>query len=227
MGSLKGIWSKAGTKCNRKKVKMIASDEKTEKELEREFEEEELKCTKAFVLVGGTMTTCTASSRKKQAQIRDRRMEKYERVLERCKQIPGGFEQKAMALQVFATPVLTFDSELTLYTETTLTRLDRISGFDVHIAGKRTFGPSRSSCEILWYQNDQKSLAPKNRPARNCHRIDQNKGRQRGRPCRSQRAGLCSFTAHEDAGMDSLGPIGDHKKIWHKNASHERRRSVV
>ena len=121
----KEFGSKAGTKCNRKKVKMIASDEKTEKELEREFEEEELKCTKAFVLVGGTMTTCTASSRKKQAQIRDRRMEKYERVLERCKQIPGGFEQKAMALQVFATPVLTFDSELTLYTETTLTRLDR------------------------------------------------------------------------------------------------------
>ena len=30
-----------------------------------------------------------------------------------------------MALQVFATPVLSFDSELTLYTETTLTRLDR------------------------------------------------------------------------------------------------------
>ena len=104
---------------------MIASDEKTEKEMEKEFEEEELKCTTAFVLVGGTMTTCTTSSKKKQAQIRDRRMEKYERVLERCKQIPGGFEQKAMALQVFATPVLSFDSELTLYTETTLTRLDR------------------------------------------------------------------------------------------------------
>ena len=64
MGSLKEFGSKAGTKCNRKKVKMIASDEKTEKELEREFEEEELKCTKAFVLVGGTMTTCTASSRR-------------------------------------------------------------------------------------------------------------------------------------------------------------------
>ena len=31
----------------------------------------------------------------------------------------------AMAIQVFATPVLCFDSELTLYTETTLTRLDR------------------------------------------------------------------------------------------------------
>ena len=59
---------------------MIASDEKTEKEMEKEFEEEELKCTKAFVLVGGTMTTCTTSSKKKQAQIRDRRMEKYESV---------------------------------------------------------------------------------------------------------------------------------------------------
>ena len=45
--------------------------------------------------------------------------------MERCTQIPGGFEQKAKAIQVFATPVLCFDSELTLYTETTLTRLDR------------------------------------------------------------------------------------------------------
>ena len=116
--------SKAGTKCNRKKVKMIASDEKTEKEMEK-FEQEELKCTKAFVLVGGTMTTCTTSSKKKQAKIREKRMEKYERVLERCKQIPGSFEQKAMAIQVFATPVLCFDSEVTLCTETTLTRLDR------------------------------------------------------------------------------------------------------
>ena len=71
------------------------------------------------------MTTCTASSKKKQAKIREKRMEKYEKVLERCKQIPGGFEQKAMALQVFAAPVLSFDSELTLYTETILTRLDR------------------------------------------------------------------------------------------------------
>ena len=71
------------------------------------------------------MTTCTTRSKKKQAKIREKRMEKCERVLERCKQIPGGFEQKAMALQVFATPVLCFDSELTLYTETTLTRLDR------------------------------------------------------------------------------------------------------
>ena len=76
----KEFGSKAGTKCNRKKVKMIASDEKTEKEMEKELEEEELKCTKAFVLVGGTMTTCTTSSKKKQAQIRERRMEKYEGV---------------------------------------------------------------------------------------------------------------------------------------------------
>ena len=65
------------------------------------------------------------SSKKKQAKIREKRMEKYERVLKRCKQIPGGFKQKAMAIQVLATPVLCFDSELTLYTETTLTRLDR------------------------------------------------------------------------------------------------------
>ena len=121
----KEFGSKAGTKCNRKKVKMIASDEKTEKEMEDEFEQEELKCTKAFVLVGGTMTTCTTSSKKKQAKIREKRMEKYERVLERCKQIPGGFEQKAMAIQVFATPVLCFVFELTLHTETTLTRLNR------------------------------------------------------------------------------------------------------
>ena len=76
--------------------------------MEEEFEQEELKCTKAFVLVGGTMTTCTTSSKKKQAKIREKRMEKYDRVLERCKQIPGGFEP-----------------DLTLYTETTLTRLDR------------------------------------------------------------------------------------------------------
>ena len=67
----KEFGSKAGTKCNRKKVKMIASDVKTEKEMEREFEQEELKCTKAFVLVGGTMTTCTTSSKKKQAKIRE------------------------------------------------------------------------------------------------------------------------------------------------------------
>ena len=104
---------------------MIASDEKTEKAMEEEFEQEELKCTRAFVLVGGTMTTCTKNSKKKQAVIREKRTRKYEEVLQRCKQIPGGFEQKAMALQVFATLVLSFDSELTLHTETTMARLDR------------------------------------------------------------------------------------------------------
>ena len=52
-------------------------------------------------------------------------MRKYEEVLERCKQILGGSEQKALAVQVFATPVLSFDSELNLHTETTLARLDR------------------------------------------------------------------------------------------------------
>ena len=73
---------------------MIASDEKTEKGIDKEFEQEEFKCTKAFVLVGGTMTTCTVGSKKKQAAIRGKRVEKYEDVLERCKQIPRGLEKK-------------------------------------------------------------------------------------------------------------------------------------
>ena len=121
----KEFGQKAGTKCNMKKVKMIASDEKTEKAMEEKFDQEELRCTRAFVVVGGTMTTCTRSSKKKPAAIREKRLRMYEEVLERSKQIPGGFEQKAMAVQVFATPVLSFDSELTFYTETTLARLDR------------------------------------------------------------------------------------------------------
>ena len=62
-----------------------------------------------------------------------------------------------MALQVFATPVLSFDSELMLYTETTLTRLERkvhaISSVDVHTVSKRAPDSSESSCEILVYQN--------------------------------------------------------------------------
>ena len=53
MGSLKGIWFQSWDEVQQEKVKMIASDERTEKEMEREFEEEELRCTKAFVLVGG------------------------------------------------------------------------------------------------------------------------------------------------------------------------------
>ena len=155
-------------------------------------EQEELKCTKAFVLVGGTMTTCTTSSKKKQAKIRKKRIEKYERVLDRCKQIPGGFEQKAMAIQVFATPVLCFDSELTLHTETTLTRLDR----KVHaILFKSTRWRSQALTFTLlarghlihpsqavryWeYQNSEKSFARKNRFARNCQSIDQSERRQR------------------------------------------------
>ena len=45
--------------------------------------------------------------------------------MERCKQISRGFEQQATAIQIFSTPVLCFDSELALHTETNLTRLDR------------------------------------------------------------------------------------------------------
>ena len=125
-------------------------------------EQEELKCTKAFVLVGGTMTTCTVSSKKKQAAIRGKIVENYEKVLERCKQIPGGFDRKAMAIQIFATPVLCFDSELTLHTVTTLTRLDgkvhailsqddemEVSSADIYTAGKRAPDPSEKNCEIL------------------------------------------------------------------------------
>ena len=156
MGSFEGTWFQNWNEMQQKR-EVITSD----KELERQFEEEELKCTKTFVLVRRTMTTCTRSSRKKQAQIWDRRMEKFERALERCKQIPRSFEQKTMALQFFATPALTFNSGLTLHTETTLTRLDRKvhamlfkstrwrSQVDVYIADKRTFGPSRSNREML------------------------------------------------------------------------------
>ena len=89
--SPKSLVKRQEPSATRKKVKMIASDEKTEKAMEEEFEQEELKCTRAFVLVGGTMTTCTRNSKKKQAAIREKRVRKYEEVLERCKQIRGGF----------------------------------------------------------------------------------------------------------------------------------------
>ena len=70
---------------------------------------------------------------------------------------------RAMAIQFFATPVLCFDSELTLHKETTLTRLDRkvhailslqddemeVSSADIHTAGKRAPDPSEPSCEIV------------------------------------------------------------------------------
>ena len=49
-----------------------------------------------------------------------------------------------MAIQVFATPVLCFDSELTLYTETTLTRLDR----KVHMI---LFKPTRWRSQALTF----------------------------------------------------------------------------
>ena len=64
------------------------------------------------------MTTCTVVSKKKQAAIRGKRVEKYEDVLERCKQIPRDL-QKTMVIENFATPVLCFDSELTLHREPT------------------------------------------------------------------------------------------------------------
>ena len=66
----KEFGQKAGAKCNRKKVKMIASDGKTEKAVEEEFEQEELRCTRAVVLVGGKMTTSEAPRKNKQRFVR-------------------------------------------------------------------------------------------------------------------------------------------------------------
>ena len=133
------------------------------------------------------MTTCTTSSKKKQAKIREKRMGKYERVLERCKQIPGGFEQKAMAIQVFATPVLCFDSEHALHGNNSdeapqesardplQVHKTEVSSADIHIVGKRAPDPSELSCEKLVYQNSEKSIARKNRFARGCRKPYQSK----------------------------------------------------
>ena len=227
--------SKAGTKCNRKKVKMIASDEQ-KKKWKKSSSKKNSNAKKTFVLVGGMMTTCTTSSKKKQAQIRDRRMEKYEKVLERCKHIPGGFEQKAMALQVFATPVLSFDSELTLYTETTLTRLDRkvhailfkatrwrsqaltftllARGYLVHPSQAVRYWGIRTVRRVLRQRTDLQESVKE---------LIRAKGDREER--REEARGPVSgffFLTHEISGMDFVGPTGDHKKTRYKNASHER-----
>ena len=74
------------------------------------------------------------------------------------------FEQKAMAVQVFATPVLSFDSELTLHTETTMARLDRKVHSVLHKTNEMEKpsvapAPPEPSCEVLGNQNSEKSSA--------------------------------------------------------------------
>ena len=145
---------------------------KTEKVMEREFEQEELKCTKAFVLVGGTMTTCTVSSKKKQAAICGTRVENHKKVLKRCKQIPGGFEQKnngdpdlcdtSVVLRLRAHASHGDNSDETRQKSACDSLPDdemEVSSVDFHAVGKRAPDPSEPSCEILGYQNSEKSFA--------------------------------------------------------------------
>ena len=158
----KEFGQRAGTKMQQQKGEDDCQRRKTEKVMERDFEQEELKCTKAFVLVGGTMTTCTVSSKKKQAAIRGKRVENNEKVLERNRQIPGGFEQKAMADPDLCdtSVVLRLRAHASHGDNSDETRQKsacdslqndemEVSSADIHTAGKRAFDPSEPSCEIL------------------------------------------------------------------------------
>ena len=174
------------------------------------------------------MTTCTVSSKKKQATIRGKLVENYEEMLERCWQIPGGFEQKAMAIQIFATPVLCFDSELTLHKETTLTRLDR----KVHaILFKTTRWRSQALTFTLlarghlihpsqavkyWgIKNCEKSIARKIRFSRGCQKPYQSKRNQGRATWRSDGAGFSDAPSHESFGVDLVRSLGTRGTTMH------------
>ena len=115
MDGLRGVrpghWD-TGCKLNAAKTKALASNGRTEEEIEERFQDIGLECSKAIVLVGGNLSNGRETSRQARDKLAARRYDKMKEVLERIDKAPEFFEFRDALISRNASPVGYYGSEL-------------------------------------------------------------------------------------------------------------------
>ena len=94
---------------NNTKLKVMANTDKARKQIEKTLG---IKTSTAIVLVGGVVTDGRPMSAIKATRLQKKRGQHFSKVLQKIETLGQGFDARQRLISTFATPCLTFGSEL-------------------------------------------------------------------------------------------------------------------